>query len=705
MKQFLSWLARDEDSNSKKLLVIFRGEGAKYSEGERSKVLGTAIVQWYRFSYERLSKTARVQYKSQILKAFSNLNTENSANYPRVDLSNDAFRIKRSHPNENLYEIEHLEKFYSKAFIRDIERYSKNVYSMRHFLTWLARDTHKSSQDLVAVLSDRSIGEISPAQKVGLIATGIRGWKRDSANVLKTNTLGKYSHNIGVSFEALGRFDGSPYPEYDRRMVPSGERELGSSTTLGDLDWPEISHLRGAEKERAALALVREGTASHFQEFYKLFKFGQSALTDGCLLNHADGGSAKAVSVLLQAAQAQILELGTFNYASIAGNTNYSDPQVWLNAGAPPKFLSSRNGISPEGFILYCLGATKMTAQLAAYVLGCDTGINLQPCFDLDRYPFVYLDHETAGIADQGVIDSFKGRAGHSVAGYLTRSSPGTRDDLAALWENVCGEADGGREAVLAQHSTIELLEQFQEMADATRDYSPLNEACGKFFIYRSPSRLANLDRLENRWLAHTPFLSRKGVNWRAIRKSFAQVNNKDTGSRAATRAVMGHRSQAVLASAYLNSPDLIAELEQSTAFFQNVLQALLVRGQLVEIIIKIPTQHVNWYNGLAKISGIESAVGIGTERLDAGTVSICFEPTDERFAELYLLFLAAKLAKRTVSPARWRIQAMPLLGMIRALRRCLLTHGLRQAYVSAIRRVFHEIKSEHIVIPTLLEA
>jgi hypothetical protein len=704
IKQLLSWLAQDGSRNTKELRAIFRNEvSEKYSSAEMSKILGEGIVGWYREAYHRLKKSTRVHYKRALIDGFNALSTLPDRDYPPVLLTSEDFAVTSRRSASDSLSLEELQEVFGDAFISDVVAYCPAIHQMRHFLTWLSKDSARSSSELMEILRGEQSNEISDIQKIGITATSIRNWKKASASKLKPNTLGKYSSLVGFSFEALGRFPDSPYPKYDRRLVPSGERHVGSSHTLGDLNWPEVEHLRGAEKERECLAIVRNAAVTQLQHLYDLFKFGQSALVDQAS-GSPDNHSWNAVSTMLNAAHDQLMQCGSLDYTLVNGGRNFSDPSVWLDAGAPEYFFVGRGIVKPVDIIFSCLGTTGVSTTITAYALACDTGINPQPCMDLAQHPYVFLDDKTAGIADQGIIDLFKGRAGHNVFSYLSRSSLGNRDELTAIWEAVCGEHDQGNDAVFAHYSTVEFLLQYEEMANATREYDVLNSACSKFFVYRTNAGLSNSTRFETRWVGGTPFVSRKGVNWRAIRKSFAQITKKDTGSTAATKAMMGQTSQTVLTSAYLNTADVIEELELSTAFFQNVLQALLVRGKLVAIIIKIPSNHIAWFDGLAKISGIESAVGIGGEQDASESPFIRFEPTDDRFRELYLLHLSAQFARLTMPLGRWRIQALPLMGAIRALRRTLVHHGLRHAYVAAIRQVYNDLKSEKIVLPALLE-
>lgn len=339
MKQLLSWLAQDGSQNTKALIAIFRNEASeKYSSVEMSKILGEGIVGWYREAYHRLKKSTRVHYKKQLLDGFQALSLLPDRNYPAALLTAEDFNVIPRRSISDSLDLDKLQDVFGEPFIADVVTHSSNIPQMRHFLTWLSTDRSRSSTDLIAVLRGEQPNDISDIQRVGLVVTSIRNWKRASASKLKPNTMGQYSSGVGFSFEALGRFPDSRYPKYDRRLVPSGERHVGSSHTLGDLNWPEVEHLRGAEKERECLAIVRNAAVSQLQRVYDLFKFGQNALLDRAP-DCPDRNSWNAVSALLKAAHEQLMCCGSLDYGLISEDRNFSDPSIWIAAGAPDHFF------------------------------------------------------------------------------------------------------------------------------------------------------------------------------------------------------------------------------------------------------------------------------------------------------------------------------------------------------------------------------
>jgi hypothetical protein len=200
--------------------------------------------------------------------------------------------------------------------------------------------------------------------------------------------------------------------------------------------------------------------------------------------------------------------------------------------------------------------------------------------------------------------------------------------------------------------------------------------------------------------------LTRSGVTFPAIRKSYLCLTVKEVGSVAATRPIAGHNGLGVLMPHYLNTPEIKADLDESIRFFQNSCQALIV-GQRTEaaILLQLSPEDLTWFSRLAMMSGIAAAVGMGSEHEAAsGDKKLCFSPTEDNLRDLFLAHWALRRAQRRVSAARWRVQALPMLAIVKALGRTVCANGLRATYFAAARRAHRDLVAGVIALPPILD-
>lgn len=615
---------------------------------------------------------------------------------------------------------------------------------IRHFLGWLAvgggAKADSADDLLVGSLSGRGAPSVSRSSYLQMLIAALRRWLDhiSAEKIFTPTTRFSYGHRAAEVLEWLGAMDDGRYPRFQEWMIsiPHGRWKRGASTvrSLGSLDWPELIALRGVVREREALTLVRNEAVRIFVGYESVFRFGQAVLRNATAPSDVEPQAWTEIKTLLEAERRCQSETGRSLVPS-----PYHDPEnikrtfggafenrTWIAAGLHPsaggdRWLRDDMDLATVGSLVRtCLGATKRTTTLVATIFCCDTGWNLQPLRDLPRHPFLFQTKDEYGLATSAFVSAFKNRARHDVFAYLERGaviSGLVEEQVKAEWERTADNLNrigrGGGCLILpsytqrAENSLLSVLERYQATTDAIRPYDRDKECAAKFFCYLTPTYGVS-DRFTCiRQLEWDGVLGREGVQFRSIRKSYLALRARDAGSVTATRSLAGHTSTSVLMPHYLNTEDINRELDESIRFFQNSCQSVLLGGRPnIAVRLNLSRQDLEWFGRLAAISGISSAIGLHRHPSnDSKSVSLLrFEPTNDNLRDLFLVHRALRCSQASVGLHRWKVQALPLLAIVKAIGRTLCSKGLRPAYFKAARAAVAKLAAGTITLPPVME-
>ena len=315
-----------------------------------------------------------------------------------------------------------------------------------------------------------------------------------------------------------------------------------------------------------------------------------------------------------------------------------ANPSTWLEAGLETLVPDAQKLDFQQimTLVLSCIGATRSTVVAAKLVFCCETGWNRQPIDDIPTQVYQFRLTGEVGVATASFVSVFKNRAGHFVQALLEHPQlvGGRAMEVVATWEEVEREKSWGsfdQRCMLSDtspaYTAIELVRPLMKPLDAfTKD----SRVHGQFFKSVSLSGgISNVRREVASIFKHGP-LAAPGLTFGLIRKSYLQLMLRVVGSVESLRVHAGHSGTSVLLPHYLNSVEVRRELEQSTRFFQNAVQALVTEEVGGSLKLLMPDVDHEWFYNLARISGVASAVGYGVSTPVAGPPALCFTPSDE---------------------------------------------------------------------------
>jgi len=627
-----------------------------------------------------------------------------------------------------------------------VQAVSRMPYEMRYgivpFLEWLAGSAQDSLADKIRLClasgTDEDVRSLFPDGMsherafVDVLNQWRDGFLASEESHLAKGTRKHRAHYVRYALETLRDQGSRGVPEgFSRKWIRVGAPAWGQYPSLGAADWPELEGYEGYERERRAMELVRSAFVSMFLSHEQLFNLGQSLLRGDPASEGEDASARDALRRGLMVYRGVVREAGTFSLSRRLAETILPrDPALWLRAGN-----FSTAGIWDQGAAIDltyrgCFGPLAPGMIGAFGVLLCDTGWNLQPARDLEQNPFVFRSAESSYIAQRSFIESFKRRAGHHVLAYLGEVDVLDGGRLSVALENwnrtteACDPArqfDGYACLETASDGTTPtaaaILDRYMRMADALRAefgrYSKsLFADCFWIFINgnKQPRTYAS-----DTW-AMPPavypkgsVLARPGFNFKAIRKTYLILRRQETGSIDAVRVAAGHTSSSVLMPHYLNTPPVNAELDASIRQFQDAMEAVVVREldqEQVALQLDKPASELVRLRRTADKAGITAALGLLDEIPDAigpATPALRFEPDDERLGELYLIHRKLReMQAHYPNRARFRLEFLPLLALVKAIGRELFRKHLGPGYWRAARRASWALRAQQIALPSL---
>ncbi|MBO9124920.1 MULTISPECIES: hypothetical protein [unclassified Rhizobium] len=534
-------------------------------------------------------------------------------------------------------------------------------------------------------------------------------------------TLSSLMRNCGYLFEFLAELKGRAYPHYSRRYKKFGHIPT-EGKTIADIDIVGATHLTGAPRLRRSMEIVRDAAMEVVRSNVRYFK-AMAPARDDQLLVGASKAEVKAFSAVATVLRAEVrsleatrvsqfskLGLRTNGRAVDKAMTVLADPVVWQQMGVS-EFLPSADCLSFQQIMqLVCaaIGATNEAVLASKVVFATETGWNAQPIEDIPGELFVFRLKDKAGIASASFVSVFKKRAGHHVQAFLEHStlSEGRGTDALATWEDAERDRpwqDFDQRHLLSYTSpAFEMIELMRPLMEPLTELTSDEGTRSRFFKYLGWNTAVSTNQGSINSQFKTGVLGTRGLSLKLIRKSFLEFNMRVVGSVESLRSVADHAGTGVLLPHYLNSKEMRRELEQSTRFFQNAIQALIAAEVGSPLQVAMSAEEQEWFYNLAMASGVGSACGYGVTMPVVNVPSLVFDPTDDQVRSLLALSLSLDAEEPNANPRRWRLIGIPLRGFIQAIETKLKRAGASRLLTRICKELVNDVRAARTVLPPL---
>jgi hypothetical protein len=600
------------------------------------------------------------------------------------------------------------------------DRGAKYTQGFRLAISWAWHKRKEPSLSIISVLRQDPSARCEPAAIKELLDDFEN--EMAASKAYSPNTVRAQKRSAATVFEALSKLPGRTYPEYSARYTKSTYvRAVGK--TLAPIFADQSPSQEDVVVLRQSLAQVREAAMDalklHVNVFNALAPAREQRLSE--IVEPDRHEAFRAISVLLQAEVKSLRKTGHGQFSTKGERFDRAAvddalervriPDTWRLAGATA-FVPKSNILSLQqvrALLVYGLGASRSACLAAKIAYCCDTAWNRQPIDNIPSEPIVFSIEGHHHIASAAFLAVFKKRAGHDVVALLERPlklGETARQNLGAAWE----EAERGarwkdsdeRCSLDGGSSAFQAIELLRPLTEALGDFSSSTKVRNRFFKFLKWEGGVAVDDGEIRAAFKEGALSKPGVTFPAIRKTVLQLRLRRVGSVESLRAGAGHATDQVLLPWYLNSPDLVRELEQSVRFFQNAVQALVASEVGSSVQVLMSPEHHEWFYNLARTSGIASAVGYDVALPFTRNEGFVFEPTSEGIRGLLALELS--LARQMeAAPARLQsLVGIPLSGFVRAIRARLSEAGLEELVHELEKQLLCDVEEGRTVLQRL---
>ncbi|TAX51861.1 hypothetical protein ELH99_17615 [Rhizobium leguminosarum] len=538
--------------------------------------------------------------------------------------------------------------------------------------------------------------------------------------IFSSATIMGWARQIGRAIDFLSTLKNRNYPFYSKRYAKSAHVPT-ESRTLADLNIPGVAGLIGAAALRKAIDSVRNEAMATLRLYVEAFE----KLAPARKVDRPRAGAPQQMIAIHTVLQGELASLRATGHGQFSNQGILANPEQVQAALASLRSASAWRAVGFEGLLpsnetlslfdimklVYLgIGATFVPCLSAMVVYCTETGWNRQPIDDIPSAVFAFRLPDECGIASASFLSVFKKRAGHNVVALLEHGQglPLRNENILAAWEEAERSgtwSDYDDRCLLPYVSpAFEAIELLRPLVECLNEFSDDKETVGRFFKHINWQR--GVVRVSvNRGIRgtfKTEALSTAGLTFPVIRKTFIQLKLRQVGSIDALRAFSGHVDTKVLKSHYLNSPDVIRELTQSTRFFQNAVQAL-VSSEVGGMFRFLLSESENeWFYNLAFASGVASAVGYDVASPVSQLRSLVFEPNDLNIRSLLTLHLALKVRRREEPPEKWALFGVPLYGYVLAIERKLREAGLARLSKHHLRQLINDLKAGRATLPTL---
>lgn len=624
--------------------------------------------------------------------------------------------------------LEHseIEAKFGRDFATDVECYRiangyKSVLGFRKVLAWLIDHYPNGGRSVIESL--RSAGRISC--DVAAIKDVLDQWDRatTASKAYSPRTLSGEKHAAAKLFEHLGALPDRNYAHFLTTYVKSRYTSIDSDS-VADIDFAETKGLEGAARLRKSLAIISLAAFEILADECAIFESLSQARSG--MITESTSATKKAaletIKVVMQAELHSLRVTGKSQFSTSGVRTNAAEvdiavqglanPAVWYQAGVPEGALGE-NLLTLQAIrqiLSRGIGASRSACLAAKLIIVCDKGWNRQPIESIPAAVFAFRIFDEYGICSASFLQVFKNRAGHDVLALIehgSAESTGRREKILAAWDSAEAAAEWAehdeRSLLKATDPSFIAIEMLRPLVEALRDCRDVAGAGKLFFRFLSWSGGLSTNDRDVRASFRGGILGTVGVTFPAIRKAVLRLRLRQIGSIGGVRPHAGHIGPNVLLANYFNSPDTIKELWQSTRFFQNAVQALVMDQVGTALNLNVTDEHHNWFLRLANTSGVASAVGFGVSIPISGPRTFRFEPTPDRIRGLISLHVALIIERRSMPRTRWALMGIPLLGFVIAVRRKLKEAGLSTLLRQASRQFMSDFRAGRAV-PTRLE-
>jgi len=596
-------------------------------------------------------------------------------------------------------------------------RGTRKILGIRYLMSCITLNPSAHSDVLLSALAGRGEQVCDASTIKAVIEDCERALSREFAPITVTNMMRDCSHFL----EHLSEHPNRSYPHFSRRYKKF-KFVSAESSTIADLDFPETKALTGAAKLRMSMQIVSDAAMDVVRKHASFFN-AAAPMREGRIAADLPKSAQAAAAAISAVAMAEIRSFEKTGCSQFTTNgfrpssqsdddpiKLLEDPATWQNAGLGELVpeVGSLNFHQIAALVMSCIGATPQAVLAAQIVFCCESGWNRQPIDDIPSEVYQFRLADSAGVASASFVSVFKNRAGHLVQAFLEHSElSGIRaTDAVAAWE----EADREREWPRSDHRCLIgytspaylALELMRPLVEALNLFTKDDQVHQRFF--KTISRRSGVSRIKGDIADSFKSgpLARPGLTFKLIRKSYLQLMFRVVDTVEALRTHAGHAGTGVLLSSYLNSPDVRRELEQSTRFFQNAVQSLVVAEVGGSLELHMSAENHEWFYNLARISGVASAVGYGVSTPLAGPPAFSFTPSDEQIRALFAIAMSLDEEEKTASRRRWALVGVPLRGFIEAILAKLKSAGMTLLLKRIGDQLQDDVRSGRVALPPL---
>jgi hypothetical protein len=516
--------------------------------------------------------------------------------------------------------------------------------------------------------------------------------------------------DVGKTLEALGAIPGDYYPKYKLKALKRPRTpQRDKARSLAPVFLLELEGVRPADRDFEALKLVRTAALDIFRKAEELFSFGQGFGSSSIAPDGVDPAAWYSIKTLINSVNAEVQETGR---ATMRHDWKLANKRsTWVEAGLPAHIIDHAV-IAPmkvHQLVVSCLAVTASTTVAVKIIFCCDTGWNQEQINELAAEPYAFRDDSEAGICDGAFLAAFKARANHFVHAYLERgydSYNPTPAQIKMMWEDELKFRDGASATVVAADSSLlAILDRYKSMAEPLRSLDGSERFSEGFFICLTMVGLSQPNGSIHGDYSLGELLGRAGIGYTAIRQSFGTVIRRKTGSLTLTKLATDHTRTGVILRHY-DDDTIRAEIDGAIRFFQNAIQSVVLKGRDVAALrLGLSNADSAWFEKLSVLSGITTAIGIRDRRNSVDEQDfLYFVPSLENLKEIYLLRRSLIAARFRLGNDRWRVQGLPLMAIVNALRRHCSESGFGGQYTKAVSLVLRDLRSGLISLPPVLE-
>lgn len=606
----------------------------------------------------------------------------------------------------------------------DVEGYQvmygpRSIRGFRKVLAWLINGYDGCGRSVLATL--RSAGR-TPCD-VAAIKDLLDQWDRatTASKSYSPKTVAGEKHSAARVFEYLGTLEGRNYPHFLKSYVKSRYTRVDSES-VADIDFVETRGLVGAARIRKSLEVISQAAFHVLRKEVEVFEALGPARTleFSAEISQSRRSALEVIAVVLQAELHSLQQTGYSQFSTSGVRTNTAevelalhrlfDPLIWYQAGIPEGTLPTKFDLHlVRNLLCKGVGAGRAACLAAKIIIACDKGWNRQPIESIPPEIFAFRIFDDYGICSASFLQVFKNRAGHDVLALIEHGkieSPGRKEKIIAAWEGAEGDAkwleQDERCLLKATDPSFVALELLRPLVEALNICSADPEVGKVFFKHISWSHGVSTNDSDVRASFKGGILGTAGVTFPAIRKAVLRLHLKEIGSIAGVRPFAGHVAQQVLVKSYFNCPDTRRELWESTRFFQNAVQALILDQIGASWKLNVSDEQHDWFLRLAHASGIASAVGFGVSIPISGPQTFRFEPTPDGIRGLVSLHASLVLKRRLMPRLWWAMTGIPLLGFVIAVRRKLKEAGFAVSLRQETRKFMGDLRSGRAVLTRL---